>query len=89
MGIGNNNAFSNISIYDNDFALKGEGNSNFYYGNLRVFANGNNSISGLTRGLASHWLGGFTDGTLITTGSYSEAWAIRPTNVSGYNHNVR
>lgn len=86
---GNNNTFSNISVYDNASAISGNGNSNFYYGALRVFNNGNNSVSILGKGLSTHWLGGFLDGNIITTDSYSDVWSIRLTTVSGYNHNQR
>lgn len=87
---GSNNTFSNVYSYANGGAgITGNGNSNFYYDKLQVFGNGwANNVGPLNRGLASHWLSGFNDGVLDTSGAFSPAWAISPTNVAGFNVNT-
>ena len=87
---GSNTTFSNVYSYANGGAgIAGNGGSNFYYDKLVIFGNtGGNTVGPLKPGLASHWLGGFTNGVFTTTGTFGAAWAIAPTNVTGFNINT-
>ena len=87
---GSNTTFSNVYSYANGGAgIAGNGGSNFYYDKLVIFGNaGGNTVGPLKPGLASHWLGGFTNGVFTTTGTFGTAWAIAPTNVTGFNINT-
>ena len=87
---GSNTTFSNVYSYANGGAgIAGNGGSNFYYDKLVIFGNaGSNTVGPLKRGFASHWLGGFNDGVLTITGTFGAAWAIAPTNVTGFNINT-
>ncbi|MDO4874336.1 MAG: right-handed parallel beta-helix repeat-containing protein [Candidatus Gracilibacteria bacterium] len=87
---GSNTTFSNVYSYANGGAgIAGNGGSNFYYDKLVIFGNaGGNTVGPLKPGLASHWLGGFTNGVFTATGTFGAAWAIAPTNVTGFNINT-
>ena len=69
---GSNTTFSNVYSYANGGAgIAGNGGSNFYYDKLVIFGNaGGNTVGPLKPGLASHWLGGFNNGVLTTTGTF-------------------
>lgn len=87
---GSNTTFSNVYSYANGGAgIAGNGGSNFYYDKLVIFGNaGGNTVDPLKPGLASHWLGGFNNGVLTISGTFGAAWAIAPTNVTGFNINT-
>lgn len=86
---GSNNIFNDVYTYANGGAgIGGAAPGNYYHGTLTVFGNGtSNTVGSLARGLASTWLGVFRDGNLVTTGTYGPAWAVRPSNVSGFDIN--
>ncbi len=87
---GANTTFSHVQSYGNSGAgITGSGNSNYYYDTLRIFGNGtDNSAGPVIQGSASHWLSGFANGSFNTSGSFSAAWAVNPSNVSGFNVNA-
>lgn len=90
---GSNNSISRGYIFNNGGkAVDGGGNSNFYFNNLTMFRNvGGNTATPLGRGLGSFWrsTNPFNNGTIVTTGAFSNDWIVRPTNVPGFNPATR